>query len=178
MRKDSIEKIRIRNEVIEEVKDEICRTHVNGGVIIECFQIHNEEVLHTPDFIEENAAYFMSILTSEDIKAAIPQLYKGCHSYFQPTFTPCCQFTVDGGIARSIYCGGAYERFYGTPKEAKKLAEKLCDVMFEDRLFDIEAYKTNEAWCSWFYDVAWDDTWFIIDKKLKRFWLICITDTD
>ncbi|MDM5328570.1 hypothetical protein [Neobacillus sp. CF12] len=178
MRPGSLTKLTISNPIVDRVKETISSTHLNGGMIIECFQINNPELLNYPTMNETFERYFTRILTSDDIRISIPELKIGKQLDCETDFKFISSFTLDGAIASVIYNGGAYKGFYGTPREAKNLAQEFCDFIFEDRVLDVQVYQTNTPWCSWFFDVAWDDTWLILDTNLKKIWLICITDTD
>jgi len=178
MRTGSLTKLSVSNPIVDRVKETISKTHLNGGIIVKCFQINNPELLNYPTMNEEYERYFTKILTSDDIRMSIPELNIGKQLDCKTDFKMISSFTLDGDIASVIYNGGAYEGFYGTPREAKKLGQEFCDFIFGDRFLDVQVYQTNNPWCSWFFDFAWDDTWFILDTNLKKIWLICITDTD
>lgn len=48
----------------------------------------------------------------------------------------------------------------------------------KDRYEDIIVFESHAPWTDWFYDVAWDVTWMVLDSKECKMWLICATDTD
>jgi hypothetical protein len=79
---------------------------------------------------------------------------------------------------REEVTGGAYERFEGATREAKNLGARFCDALFGDRFIEVEVFRSFAAWSPWFYDVAWDRTWIIIDKRQQLVSLMCRTDTD
>jgi hypothetical protein len=175
---NSIELIEINSPIIDRLKQTITSTHVNGGIIIKCFKINDSDLLKYPKMIEEHERYFNKFFTSEDIKKAVPELKIEEKLLCKTDFRRTNSFVLDGELGGVIYNGGAYKSFYGTPKEAKKLGEQVCEFMFDDRFLDIIAFHTSNPYSAWFYDVAWDDTWFILDTELNRIWLICMTDTD
>lgn len=178
MKLGSLSKLTISNQTIDKFKATIKNTHLNGGIIVEYFQINDLELLRYPTMKQEYEGYFSRILTSEDVRNSIPELNIGQQLDCEVGFRWESSFVLDGDLASVIYQGGAYEGFDGTPRDAKMLGQDICDVIFGDRFLDVQVYKTNKPWCSWFFDVAWDETWFILDTELKRIWLICITDTD
>ena len=45
-------------------------------------------------------------------------------------------------------------------------------------LLDLDVFRCWRAWSLWFFDVAWDVTWVIIDRRLQRASLLFTTDTD
>lgn len=85
---------------------------------------------------------------------------------------------LDGSIAAQILWGGAYERFKERPVVAKQLANDVCQYMFQDQYEHIKVFESYHPWTDWFYDVAWDVTWMVLDSKERKLWLICATDTD
>ncbi len=34
------------------------------------------------------------------------------------------------------------------------------------------------AWTTWFFDVAWDETMFLVDRRRFEVTAMCMTDTD
>lgn len=178
MKSGSLSKLTISNSAVDRVKETISNTHINGGIVIECFQINNRDVLSWPALKDNFEDYFATILTSDDFRKSVPELKIGSQLECETNFNFLSSFALDGMIASVIYNGGAYKAFDGTPREAKILAQELCNSIFGDRYPDVQVYVSNKPWSPWFYDVAWEYTWFILDTKLKRLWLICITDTD
>lgn len=178
MREGSLEKIDISSPIVDKVRGTIKHTHLNGGIILECFQIHNREWLKFPVKVEKCEPYFSKILTSDDVRLAVPELKIGEKLDCDPEFQWLSPFCLDGAIAAAIHSGGAYVSFPGPPGEAKRMALDLCSFMFGDRYQDVKVYESYKPWCKWFFDVAWEYTWFILDTALERIWLICITDTD
>lgn len=85
---------------------------------------------------------------------------------------------LDGSIAAQILWGGAYEGFKERPVIAKQLAVNVCQYMFQDRYEDIKVIESYRPWTDWFYDVAWDVTWMVLDSREQKMWFICATDTD
>ncbi len=72
---------------------------------------------------------------------------------------------LDGSIAAQVLWGGAYEEFKEWPVVAKQLAVNVCQYMFRDRYEDIKVFESYLSWTDWFYDVAWDVTWMVLDRK-------------
>lgn len=87
-------------------------------------------------------------------------------------------FTLDGELAQALVKGGAYRSFSGSGAEAKAIGEQFCQALFDDRYTDIQIYKSFTAWSDWFYDVAWDCTWFGLDLFQNHIWLLAATDAD
>ena len=55
---------------------------------------------------------------------------------------------------------------------------RLSAALFGDRFDEVLVYHSYKPWSSWFYDVAWDASWIVIDKRSSTVDILCITDTD
>jgi hypothetical protein len=86
-------------------------------------------------------------------------------------------FTLDGSLASSLYHGALITEKRDGKKE-KELALALCNAMFDLRFGEVNRYTSPEMWTPWFYGIEWDSSDVILDRRLRRLWLIAITDTD
>ena len=87
-------------------------------------------------------------------------------------------FLLDGYFAGLLHSGGAYTHPHGDGREEKEFAINVCKEIFGLRYGEISLDKSGTAWTPWFYDIAWDLTIVLFDKRLRRMWLFAITDTD
>ncbi len=88
-------------------------------------------------------------------------------------------FTLDGTLAQILVNGGSQYAFSGTDSEAKEIGLNFCDALFEGRYSENLVYDTFDKWTPWFSgNQNYDHTWFGIDKRMSRFWLLAITDDD
>ena len=85
---------------------------------------------------------------------------------------------LDGELAALLVLGGAYERFSGPHWMAKDIARRAEHDLVEDRYEDFSLYHSDEPWSPWFFDVAWDRTWILVDRRKAQVTVICTTDTD
>jgi hypothetical protein len=85
---------------------------------------------------------------------------------------------LDGDLATLLVLGGAYERFRDSQRKAKQLACRAAEDLIQGRYEDFSAYYSDEPWTPWFYDVAWDQTWFLVDRQHAEVTVIVTTDTD
>lgn len=53
-----------------------------------------------------------------------------------------------------------------------------CEAHFADRLEDVEVFHSYKPWSRWFYDVAWDSTWLLVDRRFQVVTILAVTDTD
>ena len=95
-------------------------------------------------------------------------------------FKPLSAYYLDGDLAETLVIGGAYRsrRFPGTAEEAKILGLDFCSAIFENRFDELILRKSKDAWASWFKVGPWDNTWLGLDRRARRFWFLCATDTD
>lgn len=86
--------------------------------------------------------------------------------------------TLDGDFAQHLVRGGAYEDFKGTMAGVKEIGRKFSEYIFQNRFEEVKLFSSEDAWTQWFFDIAWDKTWIILDEGEQKLWIICITDTD
>lgn len=94
------------------------------------------------------------------------------------TFDPLSAYYLDGDLALTLVKGGAYLRFPGTAEEAKDLGLGFCAGVFDNRFDELILRKSKVAWANWFFVTPWDNTWLGLDRRHRRFWILCSTDTD
>jgi hypothetical protein len=152
----------------------ICTTHVNGGAVLGQFLLKGDATLqwYASRHRLEDINFFSEFVSSRAVIDALEPLRQAVEIEWGNAFT------LDGDLGFTLFQGGAYERFAGTSRQAKELGARVCDELFGDRFDEISVYKSSLAWSDWFYDVAWDVTWFIIDHRNCRIWMLCLTDTD
>lgn len=156
-------------------------THMNGGAKLACFEVQHDgpapwywrSTDGTPDV--DLSAFF----TSTALMLALPELRMADGFQRGPAWAWTGPFILDGQLTEVLVNGGAYNRYKGPPKDAKRLAEGFCDAIFGERYPDVNrTFYSSEAWSPWFSDVAWDSSWVILDDGEQRVWLLCVTDTD
>lgn len=94
------------------------------------------------------------------------------------TFGLAAPLMFEGQLAQSLVGRVFYVGFQGPHSEAKKLAQDFRFALFQDRYEDVLMYDSNKAWSPWFCDLGDDWTVIIFDRRLRRIWLLCKTDTD
>lgn len=87
--------------------------------------------------------------------------------------------SLDGDIAQLLTGFGAYTCHEDhDPVEAKRFAASCCEAIFGQRYYESEYYVLGNCWATFFCGIAWDGTYFIIDRGQRLIWLMCLTDTD
>jgi hypothetical protein len=165
---------------IDTLLDALRATNANGGAVFARFRIGTSATLQWvaarnrwPDY-----GLLDSFLRSPPVRLALPELKVGERLRAKPTWTEKSALTLGGELANELVVGGAYVSFQGPAAEAKAIGEAFCAALFGDRFGDIQLYETRTPWAPWFFDVAWDGTWIIVDKRERAISLLCVTDTD
>jgi hypothetical protein len=50
--------------------------------------------------------------------------------------------------------------------------------LVQDRHQDTRVFGSDDAWTPWFWNVAWDRTWILVDDRHREVTVLCVTDTD
>lgn len=164
----------------DEFIQSINMSHRNGGVQIAAFDIGADSVFDW--FASRNRLWEFGILDGLLVRSTIretvlelkiPETFPEGAGFGMGT-----SFTLDGGLASSLYRGGAYHKPTGDGRKEKELALAVCNAMFGLRFGEVNRYTSTAMWTPWFYGIAWDSSDVILDRRLRRLWLVAITDTD
>lgn len=168
------------DRAVEQLLVALREARVNGGALFYRFHLSPHPVLNW--FLSRNRlqeiGFFEWFLRCEAVSAALPELNPTEERRLRPDFQRHSSFTLDGEIADEVCRGGAYRGFPGSARQAKDLGVRFCDFLWGDRFTDVSVFRSGTPWSSWFYDVAWDATWLILDRQELLISLLCITDTD
>jgi hypothetical protein len=94
-----------------------------------------------------------------------------------PKYRAISAFECEGALVHLLVCGGAYGG--GVPEEvARRLGRDFVDACLEGRRLNCIVFAIAGAWTPWFYDVAWDNTFFIYDPGARAWTCLAATDTD
>jgi hypothetical protein len=81
-------------------------------------------------------------------------------------------------LSRVISGGGAYRRFAGSDSDALKLARSFLNAASSAGVSETSAWVNWKPWTGWFFDVAWDSTFFWFDPRSGVATVLLVTDTD
>ncbi len=155
--------------------------YVNGGVVLRSFRARNEaEFDHAlrNDYRGIDQV-FAALLTCPSVVAAVPELQIELPLERPPEFRWMSAFGVEGDLTHMLLVGGAYERFRGTVEEGRALSRRFMEAIFGEELHRVGwAGGSPTPWTPWFFDIAWDATFVLLEQRTKRFVLLCMTDTD
>jgi hypothetical protein len=165
---------------VEEYLAEVRRVKTNGGALFARFHMEGNADFNW--FASRNrwdeVTFFSRFFSHPVVSASLPKVTRGANVNDTVTFEWGSPFLLDGELARILVNGGPYEKFKGTPREAKNLGMRVCDALFGDRFLDVEVFHCWNAWSPWFCDVAWDTTHVLIDRRLQAVTVLVSTDTD
>lgn len=165
---------------VDEYLAELRRINTNGGAFVARFHINGNDDFDW--FATRNRwseiEFFPRLLSHPAFASALPEVATNVNTAELAEFEWSSSLTLDGELARTLVVGGAYEKFEGTPREAKALGERVAQSLFGDRFDDVLVFRSSEPWSSWFFDVAWDGTTVLIDKRLQIVTVLVSTDTD
>lgn len=169
------------DERIERLLSALAATHVNGGALFASFLSPPDPVLGWDASRNrfEECQSIERFLTSPAFREALPALrVDALPKSAEFEWNTENAFALDGQLGALVFWGGAYEQFAGTAAEAKKLGNDFCAALFGTRYSEVAVYRSHRPWSPWFFDIAWDATWLIIDKRERRVSLLAVTDTD
>ncbi len=160
--------------------------HVNGGIVYARFRVRDvaNGLPPFPDFPPDAFRQaVVSFLNSAQVRTSMPEL--GEVGQEEPTAAPmgfvrsrCDGLTLDGEFAHVLVQGGAYEHFKGKASEAKAVGLAAYTALFGERYSSVRVYRSDMSWSEFFFDVAYDVSWLVVDDTAHEVTLICITDTD
>ncbi|MHA4847825.1 hypothetical protein ACX0G7_26905 [Flavitalea antarctica] len=85
-------------------------------------------------------------------------------------------YDLPGQLARILGHGGAYKNV--SSEVAWKIATDFVKEEFQNRFDEILSISTYIRSADWFYDISWDFSVMLFDKRKSEITFIDITDTD
>jgi hypothetical protein len=118
------------------------------------------------------------LLQAESVLAAVPELQIPFPLQKLPRYGLYTGFEFEGAVTHSLLSRGAYVASKLDVETARKLSRDFVDALVNgDRLATI-VYSIRGAWTEWFFDIAWDQTFVVVNVPTGRWTLFCFTDTD
>lgn len=171
---------------------EICRSHANGGALLAAFEVGPNDDFDW--FASRNRLLEFDILplllARTEVRDALPAL-KIADFPVAENFSTACSiesangfegsspFNFDGELSHVLFYGGAYtSRADRDGRAEKEAALRFCDIAFGMRFSEVLYFKSHSAWTPWFGAIAWDWTAVLFDRRLRKLWILAVTDTD
>lgn len=168
------------DEAVDALLAAMRHVFANGDAQYASFLIGPSSVLDyfaARDQLDE-IQFWTRMLQAPAVVEALPWLGDAYFDIKEISFNTLSAYYLDGDLAQTVVKGGAYLRFPGTAEEAKILGLDFCSGVFDNRYDELIVRKSKDAWASWFKYAPWDNTWLGLDRRTRRFWILCGTDTD
>jgi hypothetical protein len=162
------------------VRDELKRSHCNGGALLGRFAIEAPESwrwLLNRNRLQEHG-FLKRFLADPTVIDAF-----GCSAQ-ELAVSKAANFDMEtshvsiGRLADVIAAGGAYLTFEGSDQDVLALVRGFTSAAFDERYSDLRAFKSFEAWNGWFKGIAWDLSLIWFDARAGTITCLLITDTD
>ena len=164
--------------------DEFCRVikskYTNGGILFYQFLINGNKTfnfyatrnrLSEIDFINLVFSTYNFRTTAKEL-TEIQEIKKEYSNWATDIFT------LPGELARLIFYGGAYSEPDPFPDKAIRLSTDFINAISNGRYGEFNSWNLGGEWSNWFYNIAWDYSIFLFDKRESIVSLVCLTDTD
>tara|TARA_Y100000588_G_C14100338_1_gene858531 strand:+ start:474 stop:1079 length:606 start_codon:yes stop_codon:yes gene_type:complete len=183
-----LKEVNIETQAKLEFQDELDRIYVNGGSLIKSYSYtHNdfiEYLFGRRSDILTDTTFFIKLFENKVVIQSLPEFELEQGLVFLPKFkainierSP--QLTLQREILSSlIKRGGAYVNSSKTDSEIQTLATDFCEEIIKYSGDQCIMFESNDCWNNWFYDVAWDYSYIIINITKKSIWTVFVTDTD
>ena len=119
-----------------------------------------------------------ALLVHPAIRAALPELKILLSPQVNSGLSMQDPFLFDGHLANMLHNGGAYKNPEGDGRRERLFALEVADAMFGLRYSEINLCLSYDRWTPWFLGSGWDFTAVLFDRRLRRLWILAVTDTD
>lgn len=178
--KSSVIEIDSNEPRLQAVVDSLRHTNIHGGALLARFRIEAEPGVAW--FLTRNrlpeASFFTKFFNHEVVRQRFAAPLTDNAVPHDLGFGLEARFVAVARLAEVISNGGAYLHFEGSDSEVLALANAFTDAAFDNRYRDTQAYVSWEPWSPWFKGIAWDASFFWLDKKTGTATVLLITDTD
>lgn len=162
----------------EQLRKSINETHVNGGIQFHKFHLTGNK--HFNWFASRNRLdeinFINKILNRPELEVYRKNLQINSKPKFKRIGWSTDIFELPSILARKLNQGGAYKKLDSVT--SWEIATDFVKQEFENRFDEFEMFNIAIENAEWFYDIAWDWTAMIYDKRKTELNIIDITDTD
>ncbi len=173
-----IEQVSHETPAIDEYVSHLGSYYTNGNVKYGCFEFGDSEVLDwycSRNQLKE-MLFFWKVWEQGSVKSFfklgdVDEDSNKCFEWSSP-------FVLAGSLARVLDCGGPYLKPNWGGAKSKELAEKAALELIANDYEESLVFECNSAWCSFFFGVAWDYTWVVLNKRTRLLHVLMATDSD
>jgi hypothetical protein len=119
-----------------------------------------------------------AFLARPEIQSALEKIGVADAEQLPPEFRTMGAFEFEGALTHTLLAGGAYTRGLGDEDLARQIARDFVDALLPGRKLSATVFSIAGPWTPWFYDVAWDSSYFVFDRTAHAWWTLLMTDTD
>jgi hypothetical protein len=156
---------------------EVSRQYVNGGCLLYRFETLDPALLN---FAQAGGVsrLLAAFLDRPAVKNALNDVKLASAKAIPPPFRPMSSFELEGALTEILLGGGAYIRGMESDDDARRMSRAFVDALLGDHRRSSTVFALEGAWTRWFYDVAWDCSYLILDPLARAWWSLFMTDTD
>jgi hypothetical protein len=158
--------------------EKIGETHVNGGIQLHRYQVSSND--HFNWFASRNRLdeidFVKNTLRHKSLSDYRKDLEIKSKPEIQITKSWTDMYDLPGRLARILGQGGAYKKI--NQKEAWEVVTDFIKSEFDNRFEEVLLFDFAIKNAEWFYDIAWDYSTMLFDKRNFTVTIIDITDTD
>jgi len=167
-------------EPFDKLSIQLRARHERGGAHLVVFDVGPDPIFDW--FAARNRLWEADILDTllvhPTIRAALPELKIPSEPQVNSGFGIQDPFLFDGHLANMLHNGGAYKNPEGDGRIERLSAIEVSDAMFGLRCSEINLCLSYDRWTPWFLGSGWDFTAVIFDRRLRRLWILAVTDSD
>ena len=169
----------VDDDRINAVTTAVARTHVNGGMIVGCIAPCLAHEFDAAMSFDRDGEWrpAQSVLTHPIILEIDPKLRIDT-DVSTLSFARLGRYALEGEITQIIRSNGAYRKSDVADEDARNMSRNFVDALSSPAAENLIAYRTYDYRAEWFCDVAWDVTLIVLDSPARRWWVVCVTDTD
>lgn len=167
------------NDAVSELQTQLNNQYLNGGVILERFEIENfEQINHSP--IGWNKVIWELVKHQSIYRQLVHHKLEVEFQEMPADFEAVSSFEILSHLAGILNHGGAYSKLNHrmTDQQSVQLAWNAIKVLFPDELSSYHLFKTHAPWSNWHFGVAWDYSFFMFGKGYTEMTMMLLTDTD
>ena len=166
-----------RFEAIEALLGEVSRQYANGGCVLYRFEVRDPSLFNFAQ-ADGYSRLLVAFLNRPEVKNALNDLQLASAKVIPPPFRPLGSFEFEGALTEILLGGGAYIGGMSSEDEARRISRAFVDVLLGNHRRSSTVLALDGAWTPWFYDVAWDSSYLILDPAASAWWTLFMTDTD
>ena len=173
-----IEAIQETSPSIDEFVRHLSEYYTNGSVKYGCFKLGDSDIFdwYSSRNQLKEMLFFWRIWEQEPIKKffELNDINENSNKQFEWT----SPFILGGTLAWVLSRGGAYKRPSWGGENSKAIGESAALDLIGNNYDDSLVFESHTAWCDYFYDVAWDYTYVVLNKKTRVLHIMIATGTD